>query len=329
VAAGAACSQAYAEEVKADADASAADDAPAEATPDAVADNAVPKPPSFVELATGLGALTGIAANEKAVFFIEANKSTLRSVPIGGGIVTTAFTTNGIPNAIVAVGPVLLWSDPGGLIGRVLLTDDTSMIASSPLGAAPFALAAAPNQLVVLERSSLGASGAVRHYDFALSSTADLTGVTDPYDVAISGGTIYWTESSGRVGKGAFGTSTNVEVSNAEPGCESIAANAAGAVWTRPNDGLVRFFAAPTSVTGTLTANEVSPSSIAGDGTDVYWLTGDGKVRRKTIGQELPPATLASGFSSAWAGKRIRAIALTAQYVVWITTDGRVLRTDK
>lgn len=54
-----------------------------------------------------------------------------------------------------------------------------------------------------------------------------------------------------------------------------------------------------------------------------------GTLRRKAIGQELPPATLAKGFASAFAGLHVKAIALTRQYVVWITTDGRVLRTDK
>jgi hypothetical protein len=332
VASGAACSHSYAEDTSADAtpDASAADDAQVEAAVDAdTADTFVPKPPTFVELAKGRGALTGIAATEKAVYFIEATKSTVSTVPIEGGNVTVAYTAAGVPNAFIAFGPLLFWTTPDGVVGRFSLLDQLSSVQNRPLGTVPFALAAAADQLVVLERSPVPITGALQHYDFALSATAALSGLSDPYDVALGGGTIYWTESTGRVAAGAFGASTNTEVSNAEPGCESIAGNAAGAVWTRPSDGLVRFYAVATASTGTLTAGESSPSSIAGDLTDVYWLTGDGKVRRKTIGQELPPATVASGFPSAWAGKHVRAIAVTSKYVVWITTDGRVLRADK
>jgi hypothetical protein len=330
VATGAACSHSYAEDASADAapDASASDDAQVEAALDAdPADTFVPKPQTFVELATGRGDLTGIAATEKAVYFIEAAKTAVSTVPIEGGAVTNAVTTSGVPSAIVALGPFLFWADPSGKVSRGSPPDPPLTAQGGP-GAVAFALAAVPDQVVVLWRSSPPIVETVEQYDLGFTPVGSISGVGDAYDIALAPGTMYWTDATGGVTTAPFGGSAT-KVSSVEPGCESIAANPAGAFWTRPKDGLVRFYSTATSTTGTLTAGESSPSSIESDIDDVYWLTGDGKVRRKRLGQELPPATVASGFASAWAGKHVRAIAITSKYVVWITTDGRVLRTDK
>lgn len=332
IAAGAACSQSYAEASKPADDAGAeagTADATAEAAVDAdLAGDVVPPAPTFTVLASGLGTLGGIAATETAVYFIVAATHTLSTVAIGGGAVSPVPNMSNAPSAVVAFGAELFWSDPAGTLGRVSLLDDAVLTVSAGPGTSPVALAAGVGGLAVLARMGPGV-GSVLQYDLGLVAGSGVSGLADPYDVTLSGATVYWTESSGRVGQGTLGGSTNAEVATGETGCESIAANAAGLYWTRPKDGLVRMTVLTTAATGTLTANETSPSSIAVDDSDVYWLTGDGRLRRKRIGQELPPATLASGFPSVFAGTHVRAIALTSKYIVWLTTDGRILRTDK
>jgi hypothetical protein len=338
IAAGAACSQSYAaEDAKADAapEASATDDASLEAAVDAdVTDNVVPPVSTFTVLASGLGPLGGIAATDTTVYFTVT--SSVSSVPIGGGGVVPVGSvpgspTNGSAGPITLTGSDLFWADvdartlthlPLGLGG---VTTTHSM---SP-GSSPVALAASADTLVVLALSP--PNGALDQFSFTLSSGMSVGALAPPYDVAVAGTAVYWTEPSvGQIGQGTTGTSNKSVLADNETGCESIAANAAGVYWTRPNDGLVRTSVASGAIgAATVAEKEISPSSIAVDDADVYWLTGDGTLRRKTIGQELPPATLAKGFKSAFAGTHVRAIALTAKYVVWLTTDGRVLRTDK
>jgi hypothetical protein len=333
-AAAAACSQSYAETAQADAatpDASTPDDAPAEAAIDtdtATGDSA--RPPTFTELATGLTGLSGVAATETDVYFTELGPGNVSSVPIGGGAVTTITTGTGAPGPIVIAGGFLFWGDTGAAsLSRRPLAGGTVSSAVLALGKNPRALAASADRIVV-DAVDIAGVGEMQQYGFDFVAGPSVGGLANPFDVAVVGTSIYWTESAGaRIGMGVTGNGTNQEIAIGETGCESIAASSAGVYWTRPAEGLVRTIVAMGAGATTLAAKELAPMAVAGDSTDVYWLTGDGLLRRKTLGQELPPATLAKGFSSAFFDKRVRAIALTSQYVVWITTDGRVLRTNK
>ena len=336
MATGAACSQSYAETVLADGaapDASTTDDALGDALGDGdVAESRDAKPvPTFTELATGFTDLAGVTATETDVYFTELGPGNVSSVPLAGGSVGAIATATGTPGPIVIAGGFLFWADTGaGKLVRRALTGGPITTATPTPGKSPRAIAATADRLVVAAVG--GASvGEIQQYDFAFSPGPSVAGVANPFDVALAGASIYWTESSGsRIGMGTIGGATNQELTLGEPGCESIAANAAGVYWTRPDDGLVRMISTMTGAGATtLAAMELAPMSVTVDDTDVYWLTGDGLLRRKTLGQELPPATLAKGFSSTFIDKRVRAIALTSQYVVWITTDGRVLRTTK
>lgn len=287
--------------------------------------------PAFTVLVSGLTELSGIAATETDVYFTERNLGNVSSVPIGGGVPSTIAAGAGSPGPIVVAGGFLFWGDTGAakLIRRTL-SDGTLVTATPTPGKNPRAIAATADRLVVAAIG--GASvGEIQQYAFDFNPGTSVAGVANPFDVAVAGASIYWTESSGaRIGMGTIGGVANQDLALGEMGCESIAANAAGVYWTRPDDGLVRMISTMTGAGATtLAAKELAPMSVTVDDMDVYWLTGDGLLRRKTLGQELPPATLAKGFSSTFIDKRVRAIALTSQYVVWITTDGRVLRTDR
>jgi hypothetical protein len=232
---------------------------------------------------------------------------------------------------IAANGDNVFWADTilGELSSRPGAGGATPITVSTPT-THHVALAAAVDGIVLLSAGPPGLMGGLQQWAVSLATSQPAIGLSNPHDVTVAGTAIYWTESA-QVSKGAIGASTSSVVASGETGCESIAANAAGAYWTRPNEGLVRSSVPVGGTVGasSLAEKEVLPSSIAADDTDVYWLTGDGRLRRKTIGQELPPATLAKGFASAFAGTHVKAIALTSMYVVWITTDGRVLRVAK
>ena len=225
----------------------------------------------------------------------------------------------------------MFWSDTatGTITGRPL---DTPQFVTTtlPLGKSPIALAASNDRLVVLA-SSLLVGGEVQQYSFGLSAALVVSGLASPFDVAVAGTAIYWTESSsGRIGRGTIDVANSTRCRRRRDGLRVNRRQRRGGLLDAAERWSRAHAVATGSVTGmSLAEKETSPSSIAADDTDVYWLTGDGKLRRKTIGQELPPATLASGFKAAFAGTHVRAIALTSKYVVWLTTDGRVLRIAK
>ena len=331
---GAACSESYADgTTAADAasEASATEDATGDESDAAVADTFVPPAPAFVELATGLGALGGISATDTTVYFTEPMSGAVRSVPIGGGPVSTvASKTPSAPGPIVAAGGYLVWADTSAPLvsSRTDLGGPGAPVEIATSTKDHVALAASADRVVLLSTSSVSLESRLEQRPLNLSTSTSLTTVAGVFDVAVGGTTVYWT-APGQISRGAIGATTDQVFAGGETGCESIAANAAGAYWTRPSDGLVRTQGSASLKAISLTTMEVSPSSIAVDDTDVYWLTGDGRLRRKTLGQELPPATLATGFKSAFAGTHVKAIALTTSYVVWLTTDGRVLRIAK
>jgi hypothetical protein len=152
----------------------------------------------------------------------------------------------------------------------------------------------------------------------------------NPFDVAVQGSNVYWTESSGsRIGTVAIGQSNGTTLADGEADCQSIAADASGVYWARPDGGLVRAMRTDAAGATDLATGETHPFSLAADDSGVYWLTTDGKLRRKRVDQELPPVVLAAGFAATFTTGYVHAIALTSRYVVWLTSDGRVLRIGK
>ena len=286
-------------------------------------------------LASGLGDLGGISATETAVYFTVRKAPGIgtpgvKQVPISGGQVATiaSGSAGSAPGPIVALAPWLTWVDPGvGAVYRRALTggSTTSLLLSTD--PAPVALAAGTDVVAIASNGAGG--GSVQTYDGNFGSTGAITSASNPFDVAAVGVAIWWTApGTQQVGRGSL-VGPQALPFEGETDCQFIVADKSGAYWTRPSAGLVRAFVPQTSALLTLAAMETAPSSLAVDDSGLYWLTGDGKLRRKRLDQELPPATLDQGFKSAFAGTHIRAIALTSSYVVWLTTDGSVLRMSK
>ena len=328
----AACSHSYAEDappVGAVPEAGVADSS-VTIDADVVADGVAPPDasPTYVELAKGLDDLTGIAATETDVYVLERGTGIVRAISIGGGPLRDIEKGAGSTLGIAVVGGSLFWGDFGGaaMKKKGIAGGATSVVTTGAKG--PFAVAATNDGVAVLTLGA-GEVGELQQYDLDLVARPTVGPLANPFGVAFFGDALYWTESgSGRIGQ-SRGSLINDEVASGETDCQSIAANATGVYWTRLSAGLVRVKALASSGVTSLATGEVGPHSIAVSDADVYWLTTDGRLRRKRVGQELPPANLATGFPSAFSQMRTRALALTSNYVVWITTDGRVLRTAK
>lgn len=291
-----------------------------------VADGATVVP---VEIANGYTDLEGLAVTDSTVFVIEHDAGRVFAIPIAGGPPAIVDSTAGAPLGVAIANGYLYWSDfAGGTVKRRALAGGQTSGTTAIVGKSPFAIAPASDRIVVL---ALGAGdvGEVQQYPFDLATAGPSVGsLANPFDVAVYGGIIYWTESSsGRIGKGLTGTSDVVDFSLGETDCQSIAADATGVYWTRRSAGIVRMKTALGLVD--LSTQEMSPHSLVADGSFVYWLTGDGKLRRASHAPGSPVTTLTSGFQTAFMQMRVRALAHNAQYLVWITTDGRILRVAK
>jgi hypothetical protein len=153
--------------------------------------------------------------------------------------------------------------------------------------------------------------------------------VNAPFDIAARGDDVFWTESSSRkIWRGTQAVPANVLLSSAEDGPESIAVTSDAVYWTNydePGKSAVRRF---TDADGAVdvVAPETAPISVVADGDVVYWLTGDGRLRRRLTSGVVE--TVASGFKTALDNRSPKKIAFTTTSVVWIG-DGNILSAPK
>ncbi len=277
------------------------------------------------EIASGLTDLQGIAATDTTVYVLEHNDGLVRSVPIDGGTIGTVDGNAGAPLGIAVANGSLYWGDVGvaHVVKRQPL-DGGALSSTTTDDKGAFAFAAALDRMVVATTN--GSVGEIRQFMFDLASGPVVGVLGNVFDVAAFGGDIYWTESgSGRIGHGKTGDGTN-DTFAMDPGdCQSIAADSSGVYWIKRTPGLIR-----STVSGAVVdvaSGEPSPHSLTADGTYLYWLTREGKLRRLAHAPGSQPTTLAEGFASQFDFQlRARALAWTPKYLVWITTDGRILR---
>ena len=334
IASGAACSSSYAEATPAPAseagtEASASDAqgaADALGSLDGASDVAVA--PTLFVLASGFGALSGIAATETTVYFVDRAKG-IYSVPIAGGAPSQIFVQAGTsPSGIVLGGADLFWTDAANLtLDRVTTAGNNVVLALG--GKTPLAIAAGADRVVVVLVAASSGNGDVQQFDFIPTAGSAVMELANPFDVAVRGTEIFWTDAAaGIVRTTQFGSNLPGFFVNGESGCQSIAVDDLGVYWARPSAGVVRYQAPASAAPISLATSEQSPFSLAADDSGVYWMTADGKLRRSTR-SELPLATLAQGFAGAFSDRHVQAVALTSKYVVWVTTDGKVLRLEK
>lgn len=282
-----------------------------------------------LELARGLDNLSSVAVTETTVFVAERTLGRVRSIPIGGGPIDDVSTNAGSPTGLAVTATDLFWCNYGGkeILRRPLAGGTIVPHSTSTKG--PFQIAIASDRLVTATLDGLQGAGEIQQYMFDFSAGPSIGIATgNPYDVAALGTGFYWTESAtGRIARGETGANTNKDlVPSGESDCQSIAVDSAGVYWARPSNGLIRMV-----VTGNpsdVATNEAAPHSLAADGQALYWLTGDGQVRRSTHA-DRSRTTLAKGYMTSFADGRAQALALTSKYVVWLTTDGRVMRVAK
>jgi hypothetical protein len=320
-----ACSSTYAEAPQdASADGGRADDGggPTDGDPPrADGSDDAPAAPGFVVLAKGFQDLAGISATSSTVYFTARVGGKIHSVPIDGGTVTD-FASGGAPSGIVAVGEMIFWTDVNANAIRRRDSMGTATMSLNLDGGTPRAIAGTDDRVVVVVGDEIVS------YDLTLALRTSLGVYQMPLHVAVNGTATYWTEgSTSTIWSSPALLPAPSMFTNGEPGCDGIVAQGQGVYWTKLGSGQVRGQTSPAGAS-TIAATEVSPWALAADDSGVYWLTANGKLRRKRPDQELPPETLAQDFA-ALGDRSLQGLALTANHAVWLTADGRVLRIDK
>jgi hypothetical protein len=281
-------------------------------------------------LAQGFADLAGITATESMVYFTERTAGNVRVVPLEGGAATSLKVTGGAPSGIVVAADQLFWVEYGqDRISRMPLLGGASTSFSPTPGKRSFNIAAAVDRVVTV---AVGVDdiGEIQQYDFGFGIGPSVGGQQNPFDVAVAGNDVFWTESNAaRVRRGHLGDASSTEIASGETDCESIAADALGVYWTRPLPGLLRTIPSGSSVAETIATGETGARSLATDGAALYWITDDGQIRKLGHGPRPSVETLASGFMAIADSSRLQTLALTSRYVVWLTADGRVLRHAK
>ncbi len=291
-------------------------------------------------LAKGYAALSSITASETTVYFVEPSTKTIHQVPLDGSASAQSFykRIDTTPFSALHFGERLYWtSEDKKVVGTLSLSGSPTNTEVSQDGIVTSSIYAGSTiigyQLILLGKKEV--KGVARLYKTLSNDRTDVELFSaNPRNATVAGTEIYWTDTlSKSVSHIAPSDNSGGTVAGDEPGCDAIAADGLGVYWTR-TDGNVRMLALPLTAGSeptTLAINQNGPSSIVADATGVYWLTRDGKLQRfdRVISDALPPRPFAEGFASNFASDDIRAIALTSKYVVWITSDGKVLRRAK
>lgn len=305
-------------------DALAVDGTASEASPDT---DAASGEAAFV-LARDYPDLGAVTATDTTVYFTQPTPGAVRSVDLEtGGAVSDMQLNEGTPASIVVLGSKVVWGDRSKSTLRSRSLDGGDITTQTLAGGLrPVAIAVAADKLVVVATGA-GDSGKLQVYDSALTlETSTAAAYQNPWDVAVLGSSVWWTESGGNAIWRATlpGFTVPTTIATVESDCRAIAVDPQGKLfWARYDDNLVRGFGM--SGAFTLSPGEVNPTSVVANQTHVYWLTRDGKLRRRDNASKAPPVTLAQGFTVV-GDERLRQIALTSKFVVWVTGDSRVLR---
>lgn len=296
------------------------------------ADGAVlPVPAGTTVLALGFDVLAGIAATETTVYFTEQGVGQLVAVPLAGGATVVLFNGMGAPSGVAVSNGDVYWCEHSKrLLRRVPVSSPGASPTDNLFQNGPFLVAPTVVGVVVGASSVSDAGTSPGEIDqFTTLNPPITTAADNPLGVASSAQDIYWTESSiGRIGHAKLGVAAADAFASNEGDCRSIAADAQGVYWTRPSVSKVRAKLVNSSGVIDLAAGEIGPSSLATDPTHVYWVSSLGQIRRikRTAGATVE--TVVDGFAPI-TDIHFQSLALTKDYVVWLTSDGRVLRHAK
>lgn len=310
-------------------DGAAADGATADGSRDALASDA-----GYVTLVEGRTNITAVAIGGDTVYFADNSGvgGRIDSVPVAGGAVLTLQSTPFKPSAIAASAARVFWIDAtNGKIGRVDKTGSnpfTREATKGPIGIAVYASRVLiansnPPELEPLDMDVSAAGG-----------PANAAAPPRSLSAAANADRAVWCEpNAGDIRQSPIqnaSVSSVTSVTTSEFGCGSTATDSFATYWARQGAVYAKAKTSGAART-TLASPENDPFSLVADDQGLFWLTRDGLLRTSSAVQLDGGAarTLASGLKVNFADRRITAVALAPAFVVWATSDGKILRTSR
>jgi len=172
-------------------------------------------------LVTGVAYPWGIAVDATTVYFTAWGTGLVRSVPIGGGNVTTLADEQANPTAIVVRDGVVYWTDNGNAtaIGAVqwLATGQTqpTVVASGTIEVGPLAVAVSGTNVYYTMYDSDGGVMSVPIDGGASQLLAG--GQVYPFGLAVDDASVYWTEDDNGGDAAATGAVSSVPLGGGVP----------------------------------------------------------------------------------------------------------------
>lgn len=295
--------------------------------------------PEPITLASGIGPALCLTVDDANVYWGD-EFGDVKSVPTGGGAVTTlatgqgpvygityAYSTISSPRPIFDLFEQLLWAgNAPDAMELVPKQSAPSAFVSGPQN--PPAAVAVDSEHVYWTSPSVGApgSGAVMMDSLHGGTPTLLSAATYPTALAVDATNVYWVDlASGTLTKKPLAGGPAVTLALVSPYTTSLALdsaavpgeNAVNAYWTETDTGSVKTVPVAGGATVTLASGSGTPYSVAADSTAIYWVNAEpvnGTVVKLSYG-ESTPITLASNQDDP------EFIALDSTNVYWVNFD--------
>jgi len=282
---------------------------------------------AYDELARGTN-VSAIAVVGAALYYADrtADGGAIHHVRLDDRVASVVHTGDYAATQLAVTAETVFWIDPVKSALFKVRTDGTAEATKTFGNDTPTLLTAAG------DRAMVAFFGRIARVDSSLNDRPSVTGGEAVGDLAVGGNQLLWSEpNSKRIRKVMQPDESGFEQAiGGETGIRSIAADDATLYWSRDSTVLSSpINGAPSA--RVIATGQASPFALTAYDGSVYWLTTDGALRtaRHDDDPGVPARTIATGQPVAFARADVQAIGVTLASVIWLTSDGRVLRAPR
>ncbi|MFT3768569.1 MAG: hypothetical protein QM820_24245 [Minicystis sp.] len=208
-----------------------------------------------------------------------AESGVLRRAPVGGGTVVDLMPAPAARDLFVGNGFIWWTREPDdvqrGPIDGLSDAGEPDLLSSNPLANG---ITADATRIYWVNRLD----GSVKRADHDLTNETVLAQGEIPWDVAVDGASIYWTEQGSGEDAGKVMRASKLDGSGATQiaadatGPQGIAVDATNVYWTNKNDGSIKRAPIAGGAVTVIAEGQSAPASIVVDANFVYWTNTDG-----------------------------------------------------